>query len=400
MLQIPRWIMNPPSAYVSSIATVSAAGLGLAELRKTLLTAPERRLPSTTALSDKPLAWGLVQEALLPEPAVTRTERLVLACLAQIENDVTRLIARLGSDRVGVVLGSCTAGSLEIERGMREHAQTGALPDDFDIAHLNIHEPARFLADRLGITGPVWTLSNACASGSIALISAVRLVTAGLAEAVIAGGIDGASHLTTAGFQALGAVSAEPSKPFDRNRCGINLGEGGALFVVTRQAPDAKNTVAVAGYCETSDAHHISAPDPSGAQACRCMREALAMSGLSPQSVDLVSAHGTGTTHNDEAEMRAVSAVFGADVPLVSYKALSGHTLAGAGALQCAIAAALLTENPQGVLPSPGVACPETIDAPVRLLTETVRLGRPLKAVMTNAFAFGGSNASVLFSRV
>lgn len=392
--------MNPPRAYVSRIATISAAGLGLAELRKTLLTTPERRLPTTTALSADPLAWGLVDEALLPEPDATRTERLVLACLGQIEDDVTRLIARLGADRVGVVLGSCTSGSLEIEEGMREYAQTGALPDNFNIAHLNIHEPARFLADRLGITGPVWTLSNACSSGSIALISAVRLIAGGLVDAVIAGGIDGASHLTTAGFQALGAVSAEPCKPFDRNRCGINLGEGGALFVVTREPPEAKDAVAVAGFCETSDAHHISAPDPSGKEAARCMREALAMSGLPPQSVDLVSAHGTGTTHNDEAEMRAASAVFGADVPIISYKALSGHTLAGAGALQCAIAAALLTENSEGALPSPGIDAPESVDAPVRLLTQTVRLGRPLEAVMTNAFAFGGSNASVLFSRV
>lgn len=390
--------MNPPRAYVSRIATISAAGLGLAELRKTLLTTPERRLPTTTALSADPLAWGLVDEALLPEPDATRTERLVLACLGQIEDEVTQLIARLGADRVGVVLGSCTSGSLEIEEGMREYAQTGALPDNFDIAHLNIHEPARFLADRLGITGPVWTLSNACSSGSIALISAVRLIAGGLVDAVIAGGIDGASHLTTAGFQALGAVSAEPSKPFDRHRCGINLGEGGALFVVTREVPDTADAVAVAGFCEASDAHHISAPDPSGAQACRCMREALLMSGLAPQSVDLVSAHGTGTTLNDSAEMRAVSAVFGADVPIVSYKSLSGHTLAGAGALQCAIAAALLIDNPDGVLPSPGVASPESADVPVRLLTETQTLGRPLRAVMTNAFAFGGSNASVLFS--
>lgn len=392
--------MHSPSAYVSSIATVSAAGLGLAELRHTLLKAPERRLPTTTALSDKPLVWGLVEDALLPTPEVTRTERLVLACLAQIEDDVTRLIAHLGPDRVGVVLGSCTSGSLEIEQGMREHATTGALPQNFDIAHLNIHEPARFLANRLGITGPVWTLSNACSSGAIALISAIRLVASGLADAVIAGGIDGASHLTTAGFQALGAVSPAPCVPFDSRRCGINLGEGGALFVVTREAPDVADTVAVAGFCETSDAHHISAPDPSGVQASRCMREALAMSGLTSQSVDLVSAHGTGTRLNDEAEMRAISAVFGSDVPVVSYKALSGHTLAGAGALQCAIAAALLIDNPEGVLPSPGIASPESIDVPVQLLTETRRLGRPLTAVMTNAFAFGGSNASLLFSRI
>ena len=223
----------------------------------------------------------------------------------------------------------------------------------------------------------------------MALESAAQLLCADLADLVIAGGCDGFCQFTNAGFSALSAVSSEPCTPFAESRKGINLGEGGALVAMSRQASEA--LLAYGGAGLTTDAHHLSAPEPEGIQAA----------GIAPTDVDLVLAHGTGTPLNDSMEAKAIEAVFGSTTPCASYKALSGHTLAGAGALQAAIAVALLTDNPDGVLPpSAGIETTDPALAPAHVLTQTRVLGREIRHIVSNAFAFGGSNASAVFSRV
>ena len=392
-------LLNAPRshcAHIVGIGTVSAAGLGLAELRDSLICRRSATAPSMR-FGKEPLAYGLCNIESGTRP---RGQALIDACLAQIPH-LGRAVEHFGRDRVAVVMGASVSGMTEIERAMARRAETGSLPEGFAIRDLNLYEPARRIADALGITGPAWSLSNACASGSMAVASAVRLLETGLTDAVIAGAVDAASRFTTAGFCALGAVSPQPCRPFARERNGINLGEGGAVMLLTRRPPDfCAPIISVAGFAESTDAHHISAPDPSGAGAAACMKTALARAGLAPEDVDLVSAHGTATAQNDAMEARAVAEVFGRATPLVSYKPLSGHTLAGAGALQAAIAAALLTGNDRGVLPGCGPAEPDEdiVALSVDLLRQTRVLGRPLKSIMTNAFAFGGSNASVVYA--
>ena len=274
--------------------------------------------------------------------------RIAEACLRQMP-DLAELINRTGPARCAVVLGASTSGLPEVEAAMRVRHCTGNLPEGFSIRALNLNEPSHYVADRLGITGPVYTVSNACASGAMAIVSGVRLLAAGLADLVVAGGVDSLARFTTTGFEALGAVSGSPCTPFASDRHGINLGEGGALVVLTRDRT-ASALAAVTGVGETCDAHHISAPDPTGAGAANAMKLALESGGFSPNEIDLVSAHGTGTQQNDAAEALAIAEVIGANVPVASYKRLTGHTLAGAGALQAAIAAAHFIDNPDGRL--------------------------------------------------
>lgn len=253
---------------------------------------------------------------------------------------------------------------------------------------------ATFLAQHLGIRGPAHTISTACSSGAKALASAARLLQSGMADAVVAGGVDALGRFTVGGFSALEAVSAERCNPLSANRRGINLGEAAAFFVLSREA----GPVRLAGWGESQDAHHMSAPDPTGQGAVAAMQQALARAGMPPAAVDYVNLHGTATLHNDAMESRAVQAVLGLDVAVSSTKPLTGHSLAAAGALEAAVAWHVLQHNPQGVLPVhwwDGVADP-TMPA-LAAVAPGMQLGRTARVVMSNSFAFGGSNSTLLF---
>jgi 3-oxoacyl-[acyl-carrier-protein] synthase-1 len=245
----------------------------------------------------------------------------------------------------------------------------------------------------LGLTGAAHVISTACSSGAKALASGARLLNAGLADAVIAGGSDVMSELTVAGFSSLDSVSATRCNPLSQNRNGINLGEGAALFLMTRD----EGPVRLVGWGETSDAHHMSAPDPTGMGAIRAMQQALAKGGVNADQIDYLNLHGTATVQNDSMESLAVQHVLGGATPVSSTKPLTGHTLAAAGAVEAAFCWMTLTGNSDGRLP------PHWWDgaldaalAPVRIAAPGDSLGRPARYVMSNSFAFGGSNASLL----
>lgn len=392
--------MTPSPLYIRSIGTASAAGIGIASVRRTLFGLEPCAMGFHTGLApdpDRPYYCGILRQTDA-ENGSDRTRRLIDLCLAQMGN-LAELLAHTDPRRVAVVLGACTSGMHRVEDDMCAFAREGSLPGDFDIRRLNLFEPSRYAADKIGALGPVYTVSNACASGLMALESAAALLSADLADVVLTGGCDGFCRFMNAGFSALSAVSAEPCAPFDAARKGINLGEGGALFVLTREKGDARISFDGAGL--TTDAYHLSAPEPSGKEAAHAMRLALESARLAPEDIDLVIAHGTGTPLNDAMEARAVHDVFGSAVPCASYKALSGHTLAGAGALQGALAAALLTDNPEGIVPrSTNLTVRDSSLADARIAETDLRLDRPLSHVVVNAFAFGGSNASAVFSRV
>jgi 3-oxoacyl-[acyl-carrier-protein] synthase-1 len=217
----------------------------------------------------------------------------------------------------------------------------------------------------------------------------------GLCVAVIAGGADTLCRLTVAGFRSLECVSPAPCNPLSSNRAGINLGEGAALFLMSRQP----GPLRLAGWGETSDAHHMSAPDPAGRGAADAMRMALQRAGLSPGAVDYVNLHGTGTRQNDAMESHAVAQVLGLEVPVGSTKPCTGHALAAAGAIEAAVAWLTLVDNPRGLLPPhrwDGERDPEL--AALRVVSPGETLGRAPRDVLSNSFAFGGSNAALLIS--
>ncbi|MBC7664818.1 MAG: beta-ketoacyl-[acyl-carrier-protein] synthase II, partial [Caulobacter sp.] len=251
-------------------------------------------------------------------------------------------------------------------------------------------------AGPLGTPGPAFAISTACSAGVKAIATGARLLRAGAVDAAVAGGGDALTGSTTAGSSALDAVSAERCNPLSANRRGINIGEGAALFLMGRD----EGPVRLSGWGESADAHHMSAPEPAGRGAAEAMQRALARAGVVAADVDYVNLHGTATEQNDAMESLAVQRVLGGDVAVSSTKPLTGHTLAAAGALEAAFAWHTLVGNPTGRLPVhwwDGVADPAL--PALRAVAPGTALGRPVCHVLSNSFAFGGSNAALLFSR-
>ena len=229
------------------------------------------------------------------------------------------------------------------------------------------------------------------------MASAARLIRMGLCDAVVTGGVDSLCAFTVAGFAALESVSAARCNPLSANRKGINIGEGAALFLMTAEPA----AVALCGWGESSDGHHMSAPDPAGGGARIAMAQALARAGLEPAQVDYINLHGTATRQNDAVECLAVHELFSDQVPVSSTKPLTGHTLGAAAAVEAALCwLAMQDDNAEGLLPPhlwDGV--PDPALPALNLVAPGARLGRPLRWALSNSFAFGGSNATLVLGR-
>ena len=309
--------------------------------------------------------------------------------------------------RTGVYFGSSTGGMLETETYLAgllaALAGRGRLPAASLLASQQNNGPGDAVARDLGIGGPVQSVSAACASGAMAIGDAVQAVRRGEVEVAIAGGSDSLCQLTYAGFNALRAVDARPCRPFREDRAGLSLGEGAAVLLLEpldrALARGARPLALVAGEAATCDAHHMTAPHPEGAGAAEAIRGALADARLDPAAIDFVNAHGTGTPLNDAAEVAALVAVFGdrvPDLPVTSTKALVGHLLGTAGALEGVVTVLCLFNGEVHPMPD--------VDPGVPGLRLRLVLGRPLRlararhALSTN-LAFGGANAALVFSR-
>ena len=333
---------------------------------------------------------------VLPHKQRSRNNALLLAALAPLRARIQAAVERFGPQRVAVVLGVSTAGLDEGVTAVRQvHAGFG-WPAGYDYALQEMGNAAQCVAQQLGTSGPAYVISTACSSGAKAIATGARLLRSGLADAVVAGGGDALSGFTIAGFSALDAVSAERCNPLSANRKGINIGEGAALFLMGRD----EGPVRLAGWGESADAHHMSAPEPGGRGAAEAMRRALARAGVAAADIDYVNLHGTATEQNDAMESLAVHRVLGPYVAVSSTKPLTGHALAAAGAIEAAFAWHTLVDNPAGRLPVhwwDGVVDPAL--PALRVVAPGTALGRPVRHVLSNSFAFGGSNAALLFAQ-
>lgn len=334
----------------------------------------------------------------LPACHRSRNNQMLLAAAMQIEARLRGAVARHGASRVAVVLGTSTSGVNDNAPAFRQLAAQGAWPDSYDYRRQVLSSPAAFLADWLGATGPAYTLSTACTSSARALLSAHRLLAAGLCDAVVCGGADTLCRLTINGFAMLEAIDDTLCLPFSANRRGINIGEAGVLFLMEREPADG-SAVALLGGGASSDAWHMSAPEPGGAGAIAAMQAALRSAAVDAGSIGWVNLHGTGTAHNDAMESHAMHAVFPQGVPCASTKALTGHALGAAGALEAALAwASLSCDNGEGrLMPHvwDGQADPALPAQEFSTARHRYAQGRP-RLAMSNSFAFGGNNASLI----
>lgn len=390
------------AVYLNAMGVVSSLGRGAAALKTGLFAAAPAGVAETERYSPgRPLHLGCLPFELapwadeVPPRFRSRNNALIAAALAEIRRPVDAAIGRYGAGRVAVVLGVSTAGLDEGKRAARHLATSGRWPDGYDYAQQEMGNGAAFVAYALGLFGPAYVISTACSSSAKAMASAARMLRAGFVDAVVAGGADALSGFTVAGFTALDSVSAGRCNPMSARRCGINIGEGAGLFLMSRET----GPVRLAGWGETSDAHHMSAPEPAGRGAIAAMRQALHFAGIAPAQVGYVNLHGTATLQNDAMEALSIADVFGCVIPASSTKPLTGHALAAAGAIEAAIAWHTLVDNAAGALPPhwwDGVRDPAL--APIRLVAPGERLGRAPNYVLSNSFAFGGSNAALLFA--
>jgi len=335
--------------------------------------------------------------ANLPWHARSRNNQVALAALAQIRPAVDSAIAQFGSNRVGVVIGTSTSGIAEGETALREYVSSGTLPSPFHYGQQELGSTAATLAQALGTTGPAYTHSSACSSSAKALASAARLILMNSCDAVVAGGVDTLCGFTVAGFAALESVSATRCNPLSRNRNGINIGEGAALFLMSQRPA----TVALCGWGESSDGHHMSAPDPAGVGARMAIELALSRAGITAAQVDYINLHGTATIQNDAMEARLVHALFGDRVSVSSTKPFTGHALGAAGAIEAGLCwVALQDDNRTGKLPPHLWDRAADPDLPVLNVAEPgASLGHELRYVLSNSFAFGGANATLVLRR-
>jgi 3-oxoacyl-[acyl-carrier-protein] synthase-1 len=322
--------------------------------------------------------------------------------LAQLTLETDNFAARVaqareqyGPARIAVVMGTSTSGMLETEHAyQRRDPASGRLPAGFRIATThNLYSLADFTRRYLNVEGPAVTVSTACSSSAKVFVSGVRLLTAGLADAVVVGGVDSLCRNTLYGFASLDLVGKEPCRPCDPERSGISIGEAGGFALLERiEAGAAHSGVQLLGYGESSDAYHMSTPHPEGEGAALSMQRALACAGLKPEAVDYINMHGTASQVNDSMEDKAITAVFGRNTPASSTKGWTGHALGAAGITEAVISMLCIQ---QGI--KPGCLNARHIDPS---FTSRILLNNetgPVSRVLSNSFGFGGSNASLIF---
>ncbi len=387
---------------LSSFTATTALGCGLAATRAALANGSSGLQPCRFESVDLPTWIGEVPgvDAQVLPPALAaydcRNNRLTQMGLEAdgFADQVRAAVARYGPARVGVFLGTSTAGILQTELAYRRRdPDSGALPDDFiyRTTH-NSFSLAEFTRDYFGLSGMAMAISTACSSSAKVFAAAARQLALGSIDAAVVGGVDSLCLTTLYGFASLQLTSTQACRPYDAGRDGISIGEAAAFALLERAEQAQRGDILLLGTGESSDAYHMSSPHPEGLGARLAMEAALRSAGLSGDEIDYINLHGTATPANDAAEGKAVAALFGRRVPGSSTKGATGHTLGAAGAVEAVICALAIGDN---LLPgSPGT---ENLDPAIAI--DYLLQARPGKVrhALSNSFGFGGSNCSLIF---
>jgi 3-oxoacyl-[acyl-carrier-protein] synthase-1 len=376
------------AVYIHEFAVACALGADADSVQRNLLSPVPPTVRGRSDLVDgRSVPAGVLPFELADESSDSRCNLLADHLLAALAPAIAREKEAVGPRRMAAVVGTSTSGVREAGAAVASFLKLGHWPKNFRASAQELGDTAAHVGRRIGAQGPVYGISTACTSGAKALASAARLIQAGICDVAIAGGIDSLCELTLNGFSALESLSDSVCNPFSVHRRGINLGEGGALFVISPNP----SSIRLAGWGESADAYHISAPDPEGKGAEAAMRRALARAGCDAGDIGYLNLHGTATKLNDLMEARAVSRVFGADLACSSTKPLTGHMLGAAGACEAAFT---LMAIQAGRLPAhvwDGAADPEM--PAIRLVAGEAHT---MRRAMSCSYAFGGNNIAVI----
>jgi len=336
--------------------------------------------------------------ALDQQGIYSRTELLAMKAAKEAYEDAG-LADFSDRPRIAIVSGSSVGGMDLSERYYKQYELEEKREFVSKFQKHGCYKHTESVAKYLGIKGYSTTISTACSSGANAIMYGARLINAGLADVVIAGGVDALAKFTINGFNSLKILDTEPCRPFDDSRVGLNLGEGAGYVVLESEASVAKRGRKtygrVLGYANTCDAYHQTASSPDGKGAVLAMSKAIVMAGIQTQDVDYVNVHGTGTMNNDVSEGAALKQVFDGKIPAFSStKSYTGHTLGASGGIEAGFS--LLAINHGVVFPNLRF---KTAIQDFGIAPQTTVEHKPVNIVLSNSFGFGGNNSSLVFAR-
>ncbi|MEZ8020472.1 beta-ketoacyl-[acyl-carrier-protein] synthase family protein [Vibrio splendidus] len=394
--------------YIQDCGFHSALGSNVADIHSCLKDVRESNMVEVSdMLNDgKSTVVGKVVGELPEIPQylaeyATRNNQLALSALDQIKDSIDQAKLQFGADRIAVVIGTSTSGISDGEAAFKHKLDHGSFPEDYHYSKQELGNTSEFVSQYCAIMGPSYAISTACSSSGRVFLTAQRLLDSGMADAVLVGGVDTLCKLTLNGFHGLEALSTTHCKPFSATRDGINIGEAAAFMLLSKAKLVGVNTtqdtsnIALLGCGDSSDAHHISAPHPEGNGAEQAMIKALDSAQLRAEDIGYINAHGTATPLNDSMESKAIHRIFANKVPVSSTKPLTGHTLGAASAIEAAIAWHILKYD----LPLPLQKCQyKAEDIEIDLVNCAQKL--KVKNILSNSFAFGGNNISLIFGVV
>jgi 3-oxoacyl-[acyl-carrier-protein] synthase II len=382
---------------ITGMGVVSAAGMTVAETLAGFSSGIRNISKTTPSLS--PLDYPVFRvSASLPDPGrfSSRTVHLSFHALDEALADAG-LSQNLSGLRVGVCMGTTVASQLNDMDFYTAYRKTGEPPMEPVTAFLKSNL-AEAVACRVKAEGPCVTVVNACSSSADAIGVALGWIRNGLCDLVIAGGGDELSRIPICGFSSLSVFSHEPCRPYDRDRQGLNLGEGAGILILepesTARRRGSRASLFVGGYDAACDAHHLTAPRPDGSGLEASIRGSLVRAGIDPQEVGFVNAHGTATRDNDKVEGGVLARVFGKEIKVLSTKGFTGHTLGAAGALEAAFTALALRE---GWIPASVGFENQDEDIPIGAVRERTNVSA--RYAVSTSLAFGGNNASLVIGR-
>ncbi len=325
-----------------------------------------------------------------------RTFSLLYAAVIEAIKDA-KLEGEIHSYRVGVCLGTTVACQLNDIEFYKHFKKTQNVKIENVDRYLN-GNLANVLQQTLQLKGPSLTVVNACSSGADAIGTAAYWIKSGLCDIAIAGGADEINLVPLSGFGALGVSSKMLCRPFDKNRSGLNLGEGAGITILeSKEHADSRKhypDIFLSSYSSAADAYHLTAPSPDGSGLKKALGSAMKNSGQGPENIGFINAHGTGTFENDKTEGRVFSEIFGSGTPFLSTKGYTGHTLGAAGGIEAVFTAMALKE---GWIPkSAGF---ENFDEDVSLSPVTIKTCIRKNFAISTSLAFGGNNSVLIFER-
>ena len=391
------------SLAILQYTATSAAGVGVAELRESL---SERRsgLRQNDFDGCDLNTWigrvSGVEDVELPGHLTdlqSRNNQLAWLGLQQdgLLDAINTLSDAVGEHRIGVIMGTSTSSIGRTEAAYTQLDDSGRMPEALRQPRVHdLHSPGTFVAAATGLKGPAMTISTACSSSAKVFATASRWIRHGIIDAALVGGVDSLCLSVLYGFNSLELISADPCKPFDRDRNGINIGEAAGFALVTRDDLATGAGLALLGYGESSDAHHMSHPHPEGKGASLAMTRALQRADIAAASVGYINLHGTASKANDRVETYALAEQMTDSTLVSSTKGWTGHTLGAAGILESVIAMDTLNT---GLIP--GTLNRTTDDPEFRFPVMTENVEKNIEYSMSNSFGFGGNNASLVFGR-